>query len=133
MKLSAFELDDVIPFTIRDSEGEPTDVIFQLAGPGHPLRVDLDSKLYRRSAREFNKEGKTRLPEDPATLREQETTRLVALTLGWSGMTNGNGEEVPFSPEKARELYENRRSSVRTQVSRALLNIANFTPVSSTS
>jgi hypothetical protein len=131
MDFTQFEVEDVIEHTIVDRNGSATAVVFLLAGPGHPARVDLDRKLSKRSLRQFNKTGKASLPDDPDELREQETERMVALTLDWRGVTDKAGEPVPYTPEAAREAFENRRSSVRAQVARALADIANFTVGSS--
>jgi hypothetical protein len=133
MDLTAFEFEDIFEHTIVDRNGAPTDVVFLLAGPGHAARVDLDRKLSKRSLRQFNKTGKASLPDDPDELRDQETERMVALTLGWRGVTDKAGEPLPFTPEAAREAYENRRSSIRAQVAKALADIANFTPGQSSS
>ena len=130
MDISELEFDDTIEHTIVDKAGLPTDAIFILAGPGNPVRIDLDRKLTARSLRQFNKHGRASLPDDPDELRAQETERLVALTLGWRNVTR-KGKELEFSPDEARSIYENRASSVRAQVSKALADIANFTQGSS--
>ncbi len=131
MQLQDFELDDVIEHTIIGRDGQPTEIVFLLAGPGHSARVDIDRKLAARSLRQFNKTGRAALPDDPDELREQETQRMIALTLGWRGVTNKDGEPVAFNAEAVRAAYENRRSSVRGQVAKALADIANFTVDSS--
>ena len=131
MDLSAFEVDDVIEHTIVDRNGAPTDVVFLLAGPAHAARVDLHRQLSTRSLRQFNRTGRASRPDDPDERREQETERMIALPLGWRGVTDKAGDPVPFSAEAARAAYENRRSSVRAQIARALADIANFTPGSS--
>lgn len=131
MQLDEFEIDDVIEHAIVGRDGQPTEIVFLLAGPGHSARVDLDRKMASRSLRQFNRTGKAALPDDPDELREQETERMIALTLGWRGVTDKDGEVVPFTAEAVRAAYENRRSSVRAQIARALSDIANFTVDSS--
>jgi hypothetical protein len=128
MDFSAFELDDVIPFPIVDTSGAPTGIIFSLAGPAHQARVERDRKQAAKALREFNKKGRATLPENPDEIYARDTDRMVDLTLGWSGVTDSKGETLPFSADAVRAVYENRRSSVRAQVARALSDIANFTP-----
>ena len=130
MDISELEFDDVVEHVIVDKAGLPTDAVFILAGPGNPVRVDLDRKLTARSLRQFNRHGKASLPDDPDELRAQETERLVALTLGWRNVT-WKGEPLEFTTKAARDIYENRASSVRAQISKALADIANFTQGSS--
>lgn len=131
MQLTELEFDDTVDLTILDYNGEPTDIVFVLAGPGHPARVDLDRKVTARTLRDFNKRGKPSLPTDPDEIREDETERMVALTLDWRGVTDANDATVPFTKEAVRKAYENRKSSVRSQVQRGLLDISNFTRSSS--
>lgn len=132
MDLSQTEVGDEVDCIIVDRNGDQTDAVFILAGPGHPQRVAFERKLSARSLREFNRKGKMQLPDDPDDIFDNETTRLVALTLGWRNVTNGSGEPIPFTADAARVFYENRRSNVRAQVSKALADIANFTPGLST-
>lgn len=127
MNLQELEVEDVVDVVIRDRNGDETDAVFQLAGPGHPARVAFERKASARSLREFNRRGKAQLPDDPDELYDAETERLVALTLGWRGVTDGDAKPLAYSAEVARKFYENRRLSVRTQVSRALTAIGNFT------
>ena len=131
MQLAALEFDDTIECPIVGKDGVPTDIVFLLAGPGNPVRVDIDRRLTARTLQQFNRRGKATLPEDPDELRAQETERLVELTLGWRGVTDASGSDVSFSKDEVRKAYENRRSGVRSQVLRALADLANFTVSSS--
>lgn len=131
MDLATLEFDDVVEHVIVGKDGKPTDIVFLLAGPGHPVRVDLDRRLTAKTLRQFNARGKATLTEDPDELRAQETERMVELTLGWKGVTDAAANAVSFSKEAVRAAYENRRSGVRAQVLRALAELANFTASSS--
>jgi hypothetical protein len=132
MDLKNFELQDVGEIRITDSNGDPTNVVWKIAGPAHPMRVEFERKQASRGLREFNRAGKAVLSEDPDKLFDQETDRLVALSLGWDGIEN-NGEAVPFSPDMARQLLSNRALVFRIQVSVGLGKIENFSKPASTS
>jgi hypothetical protein len=128
MDLSSFEFDDTVEHVIVGKDGSPTEIVFVLAGPGHPARVNVDRKIAHKALRQINRQGKASLPDDPDDLRDQETDRMVELTIDWRNVTDKDGEPVQFSASAVRAVYENRRSSVRSQISKALVNIGNFTP-----
>ena len=90
---------------IRDENGAPTGVFFELAGPTHPKRKQIAFNAQRRMQQQLQKTGKMQL-DDPAEQESQARENLAAFTLGWSGLTNDTGAQVPFSPAKALELYE---------------------------
>ncbi len=90
---------------IKDENGAPTGVFFEIAGPTHPKRKSILLANQRRLQHQLQKTGKVTL-DDPAEQEMQARDKLVSFTLGWSGFTDEKGKEVPFSPETARELYE---------------------------
>lgn len=88
---------------------------------GKPVTLTLlgpDSDIFRTETRAALRDRLNRVPEldklDAATrtMREAEATEeaakriLVKLTVGWSGILDEKGEDVPFSPEAAAALYE---------------------------
>jgi hypothetical protein len=81
--------------------------------------------------KEFNRRGKARIPENPDVLYEDETDRLVAMTLGWRNVADG-GKEIAFSADAARALYENRELDIREQVQAGLGRRELFTKSSAT-
>ena len=91
---------------IKDENSAPTGVFFEIAGPTHPKRKSILLANQRRLQHQLQKTGKVTL-DDPAEQELQARDNLVSFTLGWSGFTDEKGKEVPFSPEAARELYEN--------------------------
>ena len=91
---------------IKDENSAPTGVYFEIAGPTHPKRKSILLANQRRLQHQLQKTGKVTL-DDPAEQEMQARDNLVSFTLGWSGFTDEKGKEVPFSPETARELYEN--------------------------
>lgn len=90
---------------IKDENGAPTGVFFEIAGPTHPKRKAILLANQRRLQHQLQKTGKVTL-DDPAEQELQARDNLVAFTLGWSGFTDDKGQEVPFSAEAARDLYE---------------------------
>lgn len=91
-------------YEIRDEEGNPTGVVFTLAGPNHPVRKAAQMAANRKLIASANKTGKVELP-DPEEAEEQRIKDLTAFTLGWSGYVDDNGKPVPFDSATARELY----------------------------
>lgn len=86
--------------TINDAAGNPTDFRIMLMG--------VDSRVFKLEFGKLNskmamlaKRGKAMPPDE----EEKDLCRIMAkCTLGWSGLTSG-GEAVPFSREKAEEIY----------------------------
>lgn len=95
---------DQFDLPIKDLDGNPTGVVFRLAGPTHPARKAIDQAKARKMINEANKTGKVKLP-DPADSEATRGKDLAAYTLGWSGFVNEKGETVPFSIKAAEELY----------------------------
>jgi hypothetical protein len=118
MDLKAFIPKDAVGLTILDPRtGEPTDVVFTLAGPAHAARLAAGRTLVDAYAAKAE-EGQIKVQKADA---EAIQARFLAdCTLGWSGLTEG-GKAVRFDAAKALEIYSDARFTViRTQVDRAL-------------
>ncbi|MCK9515667.1 MAG: hypothetical protein M0Q87_06400 [Ottowia sp.] len=92
-----------IEHPIKDADGNPTGVVFTLAGPTHPQRKAAEHARQRKLIREAGKTGRLAQP-DPAETEAERPKLLAAMTLGWSGY-GVNGQPVPFSVEAAEALY----------------------------
>lgn len=107
------------------SDGAPLGVMFTLAGPEHPIRQKISMQAARDLRRRVQKAGKL-VFDDPEEDKAAELDRLVASTLGWTGLEI-DGKPVPFSATTARDLYTNTRFAwVRRQVTRALDDVEVF-------
>ncbi len=97
------------------STGEPSDVVFIVRGP--------DSKTFRKAILASNRKN---VELDDA---DNMTDLLVAVTIGWRGLKNGNGKDakdVPFSEETARKIYD-QSPDVSTQIMTFVSQRQNFT------
>lgn len=118
---------DQFPVEIKDQDGNPTGVVFTLAGPNHPVRKTLDQAKSRKLINEANKTGKIKIP-DPADAEASRPKDLAQLTLGWSGYVDEAGQDVPFSMGSAEALYADpERRWLVEQVDEALGNKQLFT------
>jgi hypothetical protein len=91
---------------IKDENGAPTGVFFELAGPTHPKRKQIALANQRRLQNQLQKTGKVQL-DDPVEQESQAKENLAEFTLGWNGLTDDGGAELQFSKARALELYEN--------------------------
>lgn len=89
---------------IKDTDGNPTGVVFTLAGPNHPSRKALDMARNRQVINSANKTGRVILP-DPADSEARKPKDLAVMTLGWSGYADEQGQPVPFAPATAEAMY----------------------------
>jgi hypothetical protein len=94
---------DQFDLPIKDQDGNPTGVVFRLAGPTHPVRKAMDQAKSRKLINEANKHGKFKIP-DPADAEALRPKDLATMTLGWSGY-EVDGAPVPHSTEAAEALY----------------------------
>lgn len=119
-------------YTVIDpTTGAPTDLVITLAGPEHEKRKQLDLSRARKVRRELAKSGKLQMV-DPEDEIEDQTDLMVVCTLGWKGLED-KGVPVPFSPEKARELYGDPKLAwLRKQVLNALFERDRFIASSAT-
>jgi hypothetical protein len=112
---------------IKDQDGNPTGVVFILAGPTHPVRKAVNQAAQRKVLANHRRTGKFELP-DPEETEKERVTNLTKFTLGWSGYTNDQGQVVPFSYAEASALYADPEMTWLTdQVDEALNNKALFT------
>lgn len=126
MDLKTLEQQDATDYSLKTPAGDKTDIVFQLAGPTHPVRQALEKRLTGRGLRQLNKHGKVHFDEDPDELRDQQVDRLVLCTLGWKNMEMEQ-KPYPFSQQNARELYSNPKFGwVRDQIDEALRAVENF-------
>jgi len=95
---------DQFDLPIKDPDGNPTGVVFHLAGSTHPVRKALDQAKARKMINEANKTGKVKLP-DPADAEATRPKDLAQCTLGWSNYVDENSAPVPFSTKAAEEHY----------------------------
>lgn len=96
--VESFELE------IKDEQGNPTGVIFTLAGPNHPARKAVQMAANRKLIAQANKTGKVQLP-DPEDVEKDKVKNLVSFTLGWTGYGGDDGLDVPYTRETATALY----------------------------
>jgi hypothetical protein len=133
MDLKDYEQQETCEYTLRTPSGEKTDVVFTLAGPTHPVRAEFERRVTRKAVNDFNRKGKATLPDDPDELLAQQIARVSAFTLGWTNLQI-DGEAAPFSKDKAREIFSDKRFAwIRDAVNAALSDVANFMPSSSAS
>ena len=86
--------------------GDPTGVIFEMAGPEHPDRKRITFAQSRKFLRSYAKTGRAEMPE-PEDAESQKKENLAAFTLGWTGLIDDAGVPVVFSKAAALELYTN--------------------------
>ena len=90
---------------IRDTDGNPTGVTFEMAGPEHPERKRIQFAQSRRALARYQKTGRVELP-DPEEAESLKFENLAAYTLGWKGYTDDAGNPVAFSRQAALDLYQ---------------------------
>ena len=86
--------------------GDPTGVIFEMAGPEHPDRKRITFAQSRKFLRSYAKTGRAEMPE-PEDAESQKKENLAAFTLGWTGLIDDAGAPVVFSKAAALGLYNN--------------------------
>lgn len=90
---------------IKDPNGEPLGVTFELAGPEHPDRKRITFAQSRKFMKAYAKTGRAEMPE-PEDAEAQKKENLAAFTLGWKGLVNDEGAVIPFSKQTALEMYQ---------------------------
>ncbi len=121
---AGFEFEMKDPFT-----DEPTGAFITIAGK--------DGTIFRKAVREkanarikaaalANRKGTE--PETPTVEKAEadEIELLTACTLSWRGFDDGNGNDLPCTPENVRRLYA--MEPYRKQADAALSDLGNFTP-----
>lgn len=97
---------------------------------GQDSRAWQEVLLAQRRARLERAEKTGRMALDPAEVDEEDIERLVAITIGWEGISRG-GAQWPCTPENAREFYRG-WPEFRAQVVEVVARRANFLPPSVT-
>lgn len=87
-----------------------------LAGPEHPKRKAVEFAKQRQLRAAIQKTGRLEMVQ-PEEDELNAIERLVACTLGWTGIADDNGP-IEFSPSAAEKLYSARW--LRDQVGMAL-------------
>lgn len=115
-----------IEFTpVHPKTGEPLSAVkIRLLGADSDAYRDLQMQMQRRAAERMARTRK--LSITPEEIEAQALDLLVAVTQGWSGITEG-GTPVEFSPENVRKVYT-RATWLREQVDAAVQDRANFLP-----
>lgn len=135
MGISQYKQQQQFSYTLKAPNGDGTDVVFTLAGPTHPVRAALEKRQQSRGLREYNRKGKTSLPEDPDELKETVVERLIVCTLGWKNLVVEDlfgDKPVEFNPANAKKLFSSDDYGwVRDNVAQALANVELFTKGSS--
>lgn len=89
---------------IKDPNGEPLGVTFELAGPEHPERKRITFAQSRKFMKAYAKTGRAEMPE-PEDAEAQKKDNLAAFTLGWKGLVDDKGVDIAFSKQAALDLY----------------------------
>lgn len=112
------ELEILHPVTFR-----PTGIKIQL----YSAESEQWRKAFNRVLKENGKYEKMRDGVPPEKNERDRVSLLVAVTAGWSGVTE-NGVELPFNEANARRIYEHRKLSfIRRQIDEFIANVENFT------
>lgn len=102
--LSAVKMADSAELAIADPiTGEPTGFVLTIANPYSAAAKGVQRKMFDRALAEGQKGRKVK-----RTFEDVErfgVDSLVAITLGWKGL-HSDGQEIPYSVEAARSLYE---------------------------
>lgn len=95
----------VIPVLDPETK-KPVGATITLAGPEHEKSRALALANDRRIRRGIEKAGKLTL-EDPEVEQDRALDELVAVTLGWEGFADDEGNPIPFTAENVRAAYLN--------------------------
>jgi hypothetical protein len=82
----------------------PLGLIITLAGPENGKRQAIEYAVQRKMRATLQKTGKIELA-DPADEELDTIEKLAACTLGWKGLQDESGLDVPFSADAAQKLY----------------------------
>lgn len=103
--------------------GELIGAEIKLAGANHPKRKSIEFNRARKLRAKVVKKGRLDLT-DPQDDEDYEIDRLVACTLGWSGIAR-DGKPVEASEAEYRAIYE-AASWMRQQAIEFMAESANF-------
>lgn len=110
--------------------GELIGATIDLAGANHPKRKAIEFSRARKLRARIAKKGRMELA-DPKEDEEFEVDRLVACTLGWSGLAR-DGKPLEATAAEFRAIYEG-ASWIRQQAIEFMAEGANFLQKSKTS
>lgn len=130
------DLDDLDMLTesvmVVQKGGQPTDVTFTFAGPGHErgvaqtARIGREAMQRKKLMQQAQVNGKKWVAPEENFL-EENIAYVIERMIGWSGLTQG-GEPWPFTPENARKLLSDPgRVYMVTQAMDFLLDDNSFT------
>lgn len=144
VSVAEFSLDDFASADTADMVvmvgGRPTSWIWTFAGPGHPRTIEQSNRQSRQRLQDDRLKQqavvngkKWKAPDETVeTIRERNIADIVERLLGWSPVKI-DGQDVPFSPEKAKELLsDRRRASLLLQAIEFLADDQAFTKRSET-
>ena len=120
---SVTENDDASLKLVHPETGEPIGAEIKLAGSNHPKRKGIEFGRARRLRAKIAKKGRLELT-DPQDDEDYEVDRLVACTLGWSGLAR-DGKPIECTPGEVRAIYES-TAWIRQQAQEFLGESANF-------
>jgi len=89
---------------ILDEKGDPTGVVFTLAGPAHKERKAILHENQRAVIERSRETGKVEMP-DAEESDKRQPSQLARLTLGWDGYVDDAGQSIAYSRETAQQLY----------------------------
>lgn len=105
---------------IKDAEGNETDILVKVVGVDSKV-FKLENGKLQVKLKQAERKGKELDPEEV----ESDYCRVIAkCTLGWENLSE-NGKDVPFSEDKAAEIYES-YPLIKAQVFAALFDRAAF-------
>src|SRR5690606_18125659 len=132
----AFEASDTGKMQVLDASGNPTNWVWEFAGPGHPKTEALHNRFARERRRKQQQIEQAQVngrkwkaeQEDPAELRAKNIVDLVERLVGWSEVIIGD-KPFPFSPENAIEFLSHpKRVGVLAQAMEFVASEKAFTP-----
>ena len=109
----------------------PTGATITLAGPDHPKARSIALTAQRRVRKQLEKTGRLTL-DDPEVEEDSRLEELVARTIGWTGIADDGGKEMPCTAENARKLYAG-VTWLRLQLMEAMNDRGNFIRASAAS
>lgn len=83
-------------------DGEPSGVKVRILGPDSDEALRSERHAMQRNMK-FHQKNQSNRVDPQADVIE----RLVAVTIGWTGMPGEDGKDLPFSKDAARAIYTN--------------------------
>ncbi len=122
--------------TTNANKGIPLELVHPVTKAKSGITLSLlgaDSRAYRTVREELNQRNRAQGKSILSTEESHENTAevLARCTLGWTGL-EAAGKEVPFSQEKAKEIYLN-YPEIADQVAAFIFTRTNFFQTASAS